>query len=50
MSHARPRRKTHRSRREPSPRISRVMEEIKNQRYLAFVRAIVGASASGRRS
>jgi hypothetical protein len=50
MSLTRSRRKPHKSRREPARRVSRVLEEIKNQRYLAFVRAIVGASASGHRS
>jgi hypothetical protein len=32
-----------RPRREAVPRGARVMEEIKNRRYLAFVRAIVAA-------
>jgi hypothetical protein len=43
MPRAKSPRKQQRNRRSPSPRDARVMEEIKNQRYLAFVRAIVGA-------
>ena len=42
MPRTKSRRKSTRLRRDPSPRDARVMEEIKNQRYLAFVRAIVG--------
>jgi hypothetical protein len=37
----------HRSRRNSAPPDARVMEEIKNQRYLSFVRAIVGARGRG---
>ena len=43
MARMRVRRKPVRGRRDSSPRDARVMEEIKNQRYLTFVRAIVGA-------
>ena len=45
MSRMKPRRKhSEKSRRESAaPRDARVMEEIKNKRYLAFVRAIVNA-------
>lgn len=46
MSRTRVRRKPVRGRRESSPREARVMEEIKNHRYLTFVRAIVGAKGS----
>lgn len=41
MTRTKSRRKS-RLRRDPSPRDTRVMEEIRNQRYVAFVRAIVG--------
>jgi hypothetical protein len=41
-------RKGTRSRRDPEPRFTTV-EDIRNRRYLAFVRAIVGA-ARGRNS
>jgi hypothetical protein len=43
MTRAKQRRKSTRNRREATPRDARVMEEIKNRRYLAFVRAIVNA-------
>ncbi|HEY7728465.1 MAG TPA: hypothetical protein VID50_08425 [Candidatus Eisenbacteria bacterium] len=43
MTRTRSHRKPARARRDSSPRDARVMEEIKSQRYLAFVRAIVGA-------
>lgn len=43
MPRAKTHRKPQRNRRSSSPRDARVMEEIKNQRYLAFVRAVVGA-------
>lgn len=46
MSRTRVRRKPVRGRRDIEPRDARVMEEIKNQRYLTFVRAIVGAKGS----
>jgi hypothetical protein len=48
MSRNRPRRKqTDKSRRQlAEPREARVMEEIKNRRYLAFVRAIVNGAAA----
>ena len=50
MPRTKHRRKPTRSRRDPAPRDARVMEEIKNRRYLAFVRAIVNsASAKGSR-
>jgi hypothetical protein len=50
MPRTKSRRKSTRMRRDPSPRDTRVVEEIKNQRYLAFVRAIVGqGGARGRR-
>ena len=52
MSRTKQRRKpTERSRRgTPAIRDARIMEEIKNRRYLAFVRAIVnGAYARGAR-
>jgi len=42
MPRTKSRRKSVRSRRDSSPRAGRVVEEIRNQRYLAFVRAIVG--------
>jgi len=41
-------RKGTRTRRDPEPRISTV-EDIRNRRYVAFVRAIIGA-ARGRNS
>jgi hypothetical protein len=41
MPRTKSRRKS-RLRRDPSPRDARVIEEIRNHRYLAFVRAIVG--------
>ena len=46
MSRTKPRRKqSDRNRREaPALRDARVMEEIKNRRYLAFVRAIVNGA------
>jgi hypothetical protein len=48
MSPSKPRRKQSlRSRRQTAePREARVMEEIKNRRYLAFVRAIVNGAAA----
>jgi len=48
MSRSRQRRKQSlRSRRQQAePRDARVMEEIKNRRYLAFVRAIVNGAAA----
>ena len=45
MTRTKSRRKSSRMRRDPSPRGIRVMDEIRNQRYVAFVRAIVGARA-----
>jgi hypothetical protein len=42
MPRTKSRRKSTRTRRDASPRDARVAEEVKNQRYLAFVRAIVG--------
>ena len=50
MPRTKPRRKPSRSRRDAGLRDARVMEEIRNQRYVAFVRAIVsGAGAKDRR-
>jgi hypothetical protein len=50
MPRTKSRRKPARSRREGGLRDARVMEEIRQQRYIAFVRAIVGgAAAKGRR-
>ena len=47
MSRIKPRRKQSKSRRQSAePREARVMEEIKNRRYLAFVRAIVNGAAA----
>jgi len=46
MSRSKPRRKQSNSRRPAEPREARVMEEIKNRRYLAFVRAIVNGAAA----
>jgi hypothetical protein len=48
MSRSRQRRKPYEKSRRPSaePREARVMEEIKNRRYLAFVRAIVNVAAA----
>jgi hypothetical protein len=47
MSRSKPRRKQSvKSRRQSEPREARVMEEIKNRRYLAFVRAIVNGAAA----
>jgi hypothetical protein len=48
MSRSRQRRKqSEKSRRQSAePREARVMEEIKNRRYLAFVRAIVNGAAA----
>ena len=47
MSRSKPRRKQSvKSRRQAEPREARVMEEIKNRRYLAFVRAIVNGAAA----
>ncbi|HYQ88695.1 MAG TPA: hypothetical protein VEU09_03600 [Candidatus Binatia bacterium] len=48
MSRIKPRRKqSEKSRRQSAePREARVMEEIKNRRYLAFVRAIVNGAAA----
>lgn len=48
MSRMKPRRKqSMKGRRESAgPRDARVMEEIKNRRYLAFVRAIVNGVAA----
>ena len=47
MSRSKPRRKQYvKSRRQIEPREARVMEEIKNRRYLAFVRAIVNGAAA----
>lgn len=40
------RRQSVKSRRESAPRDARIMEEIKNRRYLAFVRAIVNGFAA----
>jgi len=41
MPRTKQRRKPSRARRDAAPRDARAMEEIKNRRYLAFVRAIV---------
>ena len=51
MPRTKQRRKQTRSRREAAgPRDARVMEEIKNRRYLSFVRAIVnGVQTKGSR-
>ena len=50
MPRTKHRRKPSRARREASPRDARVMEEIKNRRYLAFGRAIVsGTNGRGSR-
>jgi len=48
MSRSKPLRKQSVKSRRPSaePREARVMEEIKNRRYLAFVRAIVNGAAA----
>jgi hypothetical protein len=46
---SRSQKKPQRNRRTSSPRDARVMQEIKNQRYLSFVRAIVGAHEPGSR-
>jgi len=47
MSRSKPRRKhSEKSRRQAAPRDARIMEEIKNRRYLAFVRAIVNGFAA----
>jgi hypothetical protein len=49
MPRSKSRRKPTRGRRDATPpRDARVMDEIRNQRYLAFVRAIVGAGGRGR--
>jgi hypothetical protein len=45
----RSRKKPQHGRQNSSPRDARVMEEIKNRRYLSFVRAIVGAREPGGR-
>ncbi len=50
MARTKTRRKPTRSRRDAVPRDARLLEEIRNQRYLAFVRAIIGgAGAKDRR-
>ncbi len=47
MPRTKSRRKSTRGRRDAgTPRDARVMEEIRNQRYIAFVRAIVGAAGA----
>ena len=47
MSRSRQRRKhSEKNRRQATPRDARIMEEIKNRRYLAFVRAIVNGFAA----